>query len=114
MRRYEADREIPTLDVVDLCSLFKRFMRQEAAGASAVYALAYPLCTGGAGACPPEDCGGIGGFCSLLEALQNPRHPQHRELLKWVGEDYDPEKFSIGAINRILHGRKKRAARPSD
>jgi hypothetical protein len=41
MRRYEADGGIPTLDVVDLCSpfKFKRFMRQEAAGASAVYAL---------------------------------------------------------------------------
>jgi hypothetical protein len=39
MRRYEADGRIPTLDVLDLCSLFKRFMRQEAAGGSAVYAL---------------------------------------------------------------------------
>jgi hypothetical protein len=75
--------------------------------------MAYPLCTGGAGACPPEDCGGIGGFCTLLEALQNPRHPQHEELLEWVGEDYDPENFSIEAINRMLHGRKKRAARSS-
>ena len=75
--------------------------------------MAYPLCTGGRGACPPEDCGGIGGFYNLLEALQNPRHPQHEELLEWVGEEYDPEKFSIEAINRILHGRKKRAARSS-
>ncbi|PYS61939.1 MAG: hypothetical protein DMF76_09870 [Acidobacteria bacterium] len=75
--------------------------------------MAYPLCTGGRGACPPEDCGGLGGFYNLLEALQNPRHPQHEELLEWVGEDYDPEKFSIEAINRILHGRKKRAARSS-
>jgi hypothetical protein len=73
----------------------------------------YPLCMGGAGACPPEDCGGIGGFYDLLVALQNPRHPQHEELLEWVGEEYDPEKFSIEAINRILHGRKKRAARSS-
>jgi len=48
-----------------------------------------------------------------LEALQNPRHAQHGELLEWVGEDYDPEKFSIEAINRMLHGRKKRAARSS-
>ena len=69
---------------------------------------------GSAGACPPEDCGGIGGFYSLLKALQNPRHPQHEELLEWVGEEYDPEKFSIEAINRILHGRKKRAARSLD
>lgn len=65
--------------------------------------MAYPRCTGGRGACPPEDCGGIGGFYNLLEALQNPRHPQHEELLEWVGEEYDPKKFSIEAINRILH-----------
>jgi hypothetical protein len=44
-----------------------------------------------------------------LEALQNPRHLQHKELLEWLGEDYDPENFSIEAINRILHGRKKSA-----
>jgi hypothetical protein len=75
--------------------------------------MAYPLCMGGGGACPPEDCGGIGGFYSLLEALQNPRDPQHEELLERVGGDYDPENFSIESINRILHGRKKRAARSS-
>jgi len=39
MRRYEAHVGIPTLDVMDPCSLFKRFMRQERAGASADYAL---------------------------------------------------------------------------
>ena len=75
--------------------------------------MAYPACTGGRGACPPEDCGGLGGFYYLLESLQNPRHPQHEELLGWLDRDYDPEKFSIEAINRALHGRKKRAARSS-
>lgn len=75
--------------------------------------MAYPLCTGGVGACPPEDCGGIGGFYRLLEVIRNPQHDEYEELLEWVGEDYDPEKFSIEAINRALHGRKKRAARSS-
>lgn len=28
---------------------------------------AYPICTGGAGDCPPEDCGGPSGYCNLLE-----------------------------------------------
>jgi hypothetical protein len=74
--------------------------------------MAYPACTGGRGACPPEDCGGAGGFYNLLEALQNPRHPEHKELLEWVGKDYDPERFSIEAVNRILHG-KRRVARSS-
>ena len=57
--------------------------------------------------------GGVGGFYSLLEALQNPRHPQHEELLEWVGEEYDPEKFCIEAINRIRMEEKKRVARSS-
>ena len=74
--------------------------------------MTYPACTGGRGACPPEDCGGVGGFYNLLEALQNPRRPEHKELLEWVGRDYDPEKFSSEAVNRSLHG-KKRAARSS-
>ena len=32
-----------------------------------------PVCLGGARACPPEDCGGVGGYEELLAAL---RHPQ--------------------------------------
>jgi len=75
--------------------------------------MAYPACTGGRGACPPEDCGGVGGFYNLLEALQNPRHPEHEELLEWAGGDYDPEKFSVEAINRVLHAGRKRAVRSS-
>ncbi len=27
----------------------------------------YPMCTGGAGDCPPEDCGGVGGYRRLIE-----------------------------------------------
>jgi Plasmid pRiA4b ORF-3-like protein len=62
----------------------------------------YPVCTDGRLACPPEDCGGIGGFYDLLDALKDPTHEQHEELRDWVGEDYDPEEFSIEAVNRIL------------
>lgn len=71
--------------------------------------MAYPAYTAGRGACPPEDCGGVGGFRDLLEALQNPRHPEHEELLEWVGEDDDLEQLSVEAINRILHERKRAA-----
>ena len=48
---------------------------------------AYPVCTGGERACPPEDCGGIGGFYDLLDALGDPTHEQHDELRDWVGDD---------------------------
>ena len=64
--------------------------------------LAYPMCTEGQLACPPEDCGGIGGFYDLLEALRDPTHEQHEELRKWDGGDYDAEAFSIEAVNRML------------
>ena len=70
--------------------------------------LAYPACTGGQRACPPEDCGGIPGFYELLEAIQDPKHERHEELLDWVGEEYDPEAFSMEAVNRALSGKRRR------
>ncbi|MCP5118044.1 MAG: plasmid pRiA4b ORF-3 family protein [bacterium] len=67
----------------------------------------YPACTGGKRACPPEDCGGIPGFYNLLEAIQDPDHEDYEEMLEWVGDDHDPEAFSIEAVNRRLHGRSR-------
>jgi hypothetical protein len=32
-------------------------------------------------ACPPEDVGGIWGYYRFLEAIQDPKHPEHGELL---------------------------------
>lgn len=62
----------------------------------------YPLCVEGAGACPPEDVGGIGGYVEFLEAIGNTRHPQHREMLRWVGGSFDPQGFDANAINKAL------------
>jgi hypothetical protein len=62
----------------------------------------YPICTGGQYACPPEDCGGIGGYAALLEALADPEHPEHDELSEWVGEELDPEAFDLDEINEAL------------
>lgn len=75
--------------------------------------MTYPECTGGARACPPEDCGGIGGFYDLLEAIRNPQHPRHEEILEWLGEDYDPEEFSIEAINQVLPRGRTRVSQSS-
>ena len=43
--------------------------------------LTYPLCTGGQRACPLEDCGGIPGFYNLEEAISDPNHDDHEEML---------------------------------
>jgi hypothetical protein len=44
----------------------------------------YPLCMTGAGACPPEDCGGIPGYMHLLEVINDPQHEDHAHLRAWL------------------------------
>ena len=67
-----------------------------------------PTCVKGKRACPPEDCGGIWGYGNLLEAIKDPSHPEHREMLEWLGGEFDPEVFDIEQTNNALtayHGR---------
>ena len=68
----------------------------------------YPRCTGGARACPPEDCGGFPGYENIIEVISNPTHPDREELIEWVGEEWDPEAFDIEAVNRRLLPRKRK------
>ena len=56
----------------------------------------------GARACPPEDCGGAGGYEHLLEVIADETDPEHAEMLAWVGKTFDPEKFDVEAVNRML------------
>ena len=53
----------------------------------------YPRCLGGARACPPEDCGGPGGYINFLGAISDPEHEEHDEYLDWIGGEFDPDKF---------------------
>jgi hypothetical protein len=53
----------------------------------------YPLCIAGERACPPEDCGGIPGYESLLEVLFDPSHPEHESLSQWIPQGWGPELF---------------------
>lgn len=59
----------------------------------------YPVCTAGERACPPEDCGGVWGYEELLEAIMDPKHQRHEEMLEWAGGEFDPEHFDPKEIN---------------
>ena len=62
--------------------------------------LRFPVCVAGERACPPEDCGGVGGYDRLIDTLNNPSD-YSRDRIDWIG-DFDPERFDLEAINRRL------------
>ena len=68
----------------------------------------YPACVAGKRNCPPEDCGGVWGYEELLQILADPAHPERAERLEWLGEDFDPEDFSIPIANAALTARFNR------
>jgi hypothetical protein len=71
-----------------------------------------PVCLDGARACPPEDCGGPFGYAeNFLAAISDPRHPEHKEMLGWIGGAFDPERFDLKGINRALARVGKRSKR---
>jgi hypothetical protein len=63
---------------------------------------ALPVCIKGKRACPPEDCGGIWGYEDLLETISNVKHPEHADMLEWLGGEFDPEEFDLEQINKDL------------
>ena len=58
----------------------------------------YPKCVKGKRAGPPEDCGGIWGYEEFLEAIKDPEHEQHNEMLEWIGGEFDSEYFDPNEI----------------
>jgi len=77
----------------------------------------YPRYIGGEWAGPPEDCGGTPGFYNMLDAMADPEHPEHAEILEWLG-DYDPKeidelpvKIALGRIANRRNAASKRLAK---
>jgi hypothetical protein len=52
--------------------------------------LEYPRFLDGEGRAPPEDVGGLSGFETFLDAMDNPRHEEHEDVLRWYGGPFDP------------------------
>ena len=48
---------------------------------------------------PPEICGGIWSYYDMLDAIRDPDHPDHEEMLEWI-EDFDPKAFDLDEANQ--------------
>lgn len=59
----------------------------------------YPRCTGGKRKCPPEDCGGIGGYSDFLEIIADPADAEYKSTLEWVGGSHDPDDFNPAGVH---------------
>ncbi len=64
--------------------------------------LRFAACIDGQRACPPEDCGGTGGFAEFVKAVTDPTHEEHVDYVQWLGRLFDPEAFSVAATNAAL------------
>jgi len=64
-------------------------------------------CVAGARSCPPEDCGGPHGFRELLDALNDPSHPEHDFACDWLGDGFDAQEFSVDEVNLRLHTHRR-------
>jgi len=74
--------------------------------------VSYPHYVGGEWDCPPEDCGGIPGYYHLLDALADPKHPDHARVAEYL-EGWNPKEIDEFPL-RIALGRiasRRNAAR---
>jgi len=59
-------------------------------------------CLDGKNACPPDDCGGIGGYMELKKIIKNPKHKEYESMLDWLGNTFDPAAFDKDKVNKFL------------
>jgi Plasmid pRiA4b ORF-3-like protein len=73
---------------------------------------AYPRLIEASGRCPPEDVGGPWGYAEYLEAMADPNHERHAEMVEWHGPDFDPHVVDVAGIEKELAKLAKRWSRP--
>lgn len=69
-----------------------------------------PACTAGRLACPPEDCGGIGGYQEMAtwvrggrtDALLPDVFDTAEHALEWLPRDWDPDAFDVEEANAAV------------
>jgi len=68
----------------------------------------YPICIAGKRACPPEDCGGPYGYADFLDAISDPKHDRHEEVIEWIGRPFDPEEFDVEQTTALIRSGRSR------
>lgn len=58
-------------------------------------------CLAGKRRCPPEDVGGPHGYAAYLDAISDPKHPEHKAMVRWRGA-FDPGELDLDAVNHEL------------
>ena len=68
-----------------------------------------PVCLKGKMACPPEDCGGLGGYEELADWVRGGYDPRAtpmglgaEEMRDWLPQDWHPDRFSVDETNDAL------------
>ena len=61
-----------------------------------------PTCTDGAGACPPEDTGGVWGYDDFHARLEDTSAPDYITLIE-KHSDFDPDEFDVNAAAARLN-----------
>lgn len=62
----------------------------------------YPRCVAGSRRAPPEDVGGPSGYFDFLEAWHDTRHDEHKDMRRWAGRSFHPERFDLDANNKAI------------
>lgn len=62
----------------------------------------HAVCLTGACAAPPDDSGGVWGYYAKLAALADPKHPDYEYICEWFCDDFDPARFELDNINKLL------------
>lgn len=70
----------------------------------------YPRLIDAKGRCPPEDVGGPPGYQEYLEAIADPEHERHEELIHWGGA-FDPNAVDTGQISKEFAALAKKFSR---
>lgn len=67
----------------------------------------YPLCVAGKRAGPPEDVGGPWAYAEFLQAIEDPKHPDHQEMMEWSG-GHAADQFDAATVSKAMRKVRRR------